>query len=513
VTDPNRRRRQVLRALSAAGLTVLAGCGDSGVTTESTSGAATSVSSTDGRGTDPATTVRTAVRTDDRTTRDDPSETTAEPTRDETTDATEEPVDPSVVAGLQRVAVPFDTATLDGLEPAVSDLADARVVGMGEATHGTREFQTARAALVRGLVADAGFRAVAFEENFGSLLRANEYVTHGEGTLAAAMAQFRDYLFRTETVRDLVEWLRAFNEGRPEDDRVGLYGVDVQNATDPTRWVRSYLQRVDPEYLETSAAAPLLEVAGWSIDRRSYDSDGVEVLFSLVESVRGRLQDHRAEYVAASSRAEWDLALRSVWTVEASARRGEAQQAGDSARERLLAGYEVREETMAANADWIQGFSPSEGVALWAHNSHVQRGTVDRGLDGEGSKTMGEFVADRLGAEYHPLVLTFGSGRFTARGRHGASVTQFTVEEPAPNAVATVLTQVDYPAFYVDFDAAAEDSEVAAWLEETNRIHRVGSVWGGEVDTVEIRPRTDADGLLFVRETTATTPLPADENG
>lgn len=502
MSGSNRYRRYVLRAVASVGLAALAGCGDGPAAPGTDEG------ESDGDREDGTTGRDTTGRT---TTENSAGGTTTDDGGgDTTTESGAETVDPSVVEGIERVAVPFETAeptgSLGGLEPVVADLADATVVGMGEATHGTREFQTVRARLVRGLVADAGFRAVAFEENFGRLQRTNEYVVDGEGTLDDAMTGFHDYLFGTETVRELLGWLRAFNDGQPRDDRVGVYGVDVQNATAPARRVQGYLERVDPAYLDTTEADPLTEVAGWSLDRASYDQGEVDRLFDLVETLRSRLQGHRDAYVAASSRAEWQLAVRSVWNVEASARRGEAQQEGDTAMEQLMAGYEVREETMAANATWIQRFAPGDGLALWAHNSHVQRGTIDRGRDGEESNTMGEFVADRLGSAYHPLVLTFGSGRLTARRRSGTTE-RFVVDDPAPDTLATVLSAVDHPSFYLDFDAVSEDSDVATWLDESHRIHRVGSVWGGDVDTVEIRPRTDADGLIFVRETTATAPL------
>jgi len=486
VSDSNSRRRHVLQALSAAGLTALVGCGGDGDTTNSTP-------PTNGG----ETTAGTAAGT--RQT-------------DSTPDDGDAAVDRSLVADIERVAVPFETAgptaSPGDLGRVAADFADARIVGLGEATHGTREFQTARARLVRALVTDAGFRAVAFEDNFGGLQRVDEFVTDGEGTLDDAMDGFHGYLFDTETVRELIGWLRSFNEGRPRDDRVGVYGIDVQNAALPAGRVRSYLARVDPGYLETTASDPLTRVAGWPVEQMSYGSAEVERLFGLVETLRTRLEGHRAEYVAASSRDDWELAMRSVRAVEESAERGEAQQAGDSARERLMAGYEVREETMAENAAWIAEFAPGDGLALWAHNSHVQRGRIDRGLDDETSKTMGEFVADHVGADYRVIVLTFGRGAFTAEDSGGVGT--FSAENPVSGSLAEVLVEVDHPAFYLDTDAGPGDSDIATWLDDTQRIHRVGSAWGGELETVRIRPRTDADGLLFVRETTATTPLLAD---
>ena len=491
--EPRTGRRRFLRAVSAAYLGSVAGCVGGG---------------------DDATPERTDLP--DRTVTDQPGDTVTEsgPTRSATDRRTDtrptatpggddRAVDPAVVAGIERRAVPIETVDPDasgGDRSAVASvLAEAGIVGMGEATHGTWEFQALRHRLVRTLVVEHGLRAVAFEDNFAGLRPADEYVRHGEGNLDAAMDAFGDYMFHTAEVRRLLAWLRWYNEGRPAGDRVGVYGVDMQTAGDAARRVRAYLREVDQEALD--AVDDRLTTVVESADN-TFDEAEVELLLDLATDLRSRLEDERAAYVSASSRAAWALAIRHTRVIEQSGLRGEAMLEGSNAREQLLEGFEVRERMMAENTSWVREFVGGP-VAFWAHNSHVKRGKRAEGPDGQPPPTQGEFLARAHGSDYYPLVLTFGSGSFTARHR-GGSLGQPEVDDPADGTVAEVCVEVDHPRFFVDFDAASADSDVAAWLGRTHGLHNVGLLWSGSVNVNEFEPRKDADGLVFVRETTPT---------
>lgn len=488
MTEPRPNRRRFLQALSAAGLGTVAGClgdGDEGTPAETTR-------TVSDRSPTPIATDR--EKSTDRRTDDTPTDTAGQ----------DDPgVDPSVVAGIERLAVPIegvDPDTSGGTVAAVTDvLADARIVGMGEATHGTWEFQALRHRLVRSLVANNGLRAVAFEDNFASLRPADQYVRHGQGDLDAAMDAFGDYVFHTAEVRRMLGWLRSYNQGLPTDERVGVYGLDMQTAGDAARRVRAYLRQVDRKYLD--AVDDRLTAVEAAADHQ-FDQLEVEKLLGVAEDLRSRLENSRATYVAASSRSEWQLARRHVRVIEQSGRWGEAQLSGSTAKEMLLEGFEVRERMMAENAGWVTEFVEGP-IAFWAHNTHVKRGRRAQGPDDGPPPTQGEFLARAYGAAYYPLLVTFGRGSFTARIQSGP-LGQPVVDESADGTVAELCVEVEHPRFFLDFEAATADADVANWLDRTHGLHNVGLVWDGSVDVNQFRPRADAEGLIFVGETTPT---------
>src|SRR5918997_3509500 len=117
--------------------------------------------------------------------------------------------------------------SMDGVRP-VDDLlelvGDARLVLLGEASHGTHEFYEIRAALTRRLIAERGFRGVAVEADWPAAARVNRYVQGAgdDGDAPAALGDFRRFprwMWRNGVIADLVEWMR----GRG----AGFYGLDL----------------------------------------------------------------------------------------------------------------------------------------------------------------------------------------------------------------------------------------------------------------------------------------------
>ncbi len=64
----------------------------------------------------------------------------------------------------------------DALAGALDDFSDARVVLLGESTHGTSEFYKARAVITRHLVTRHGFRIVAIEGDWPDAAELDRYV-------------------------------------------------------------------------------------------------------------------------------------------------------------------------------------------------------------------------------------------------------------------------------------------------------------------------------------------------
>src|SRR3954447_1229097 len=103
----------------------------------------------------------------------------------------------------------------------------ARVVLLGEATHGTADFYNVRAAITRRLIEHHGFSIVAVEADWPDANRVDRDVRHrGSGTYdQECFARFPTWMWRNEEVRQFVEWLRAHNEAITGDKRVEFRGL------------------------------------------------------------------------------------------------------------------------------------------------------------------------------------------------------------------------------------------------------------------------------------------------
>jgi erythromycin esterase len=131
---------------------------------------------------------------------------------------------PTVVAALDRTAHPLRTVEPGGdtrdLRPLDRMIADAEVVGIGEATHSSHDFFALKDRIFRHLVEKEGFRTFALEAPWSTGLRLDDYVVHGKGDPRRIMREEfqRDYLWwnNTDYLR-LVEWMRAYNVRHPAD--------------------------------------------------------------------------------------------------------------------------------------------------------------------------------------------------------------------------------------------------------------------------------------------------------
>ncbi|MBW8745261.1 MAG: protein-L-isoaspartate(D-aspartate) O-methyltransferase [Sphingomonas sp.] len=149
--------------------------------------------------------------------------------------------------------------------------ADARIVLLGEASHGTSEFYRARAAITRRLIEEHGFTIVAVEADWPDAAAIDRHVRHKPQAAEAepAFRRFPTWMWRNTDVDAFVGWLREHNAGLPRERMAGFYGLDLYNMNGSIRAVIDYLDRVDP-----AAAAVARERYGcltpWRSDPAAY---------------------------------------------------------------------------------------------------------------------------------------------------------------------------------------------------------------------------------------------------
>src|SRR3954462_2157159 len=137
------------------------------------------------------------------------------------------------------------------LDRLLEQVAAARIVLIGEASHGAHELNDLRGALTRKLIAGRGFAAGAIAGGWPEAIRVDRYV-RGQGhdeSAAAALAgfdRFPTWLWRNADVAAFVEWLAAGNGQRPADQRAGFYGLDLYSMYVAIRSLLSFLEDADP---------------------------------------------------------------------------------------------------------------------------------------------------------------------------------------------------------------------------------------------------------------------------
>jgi erythromycin esterase-like protein len=136
----------------------------------------------------------------------------------------------------------------EDLQPLKKVIGDARIVSLGEATHGTREFFQLKHRLLEFLATEMGFSIFSIEASMPESYRVNDFVLTGEGDPARLLKGMYFWTWNTEEVLDMILWIREFNQsGR---GKLEFTGFDMQTPTVAEAIVRRFVRANDPAYIE-----------------------------------------------------------------------------------------------------------------------------------------------------------------------------------------------------------------------------------------------------------------------
>ena len=274
--------------------------------------------------------------------------------------------------------------------------AQARVVLLGEASHGTSEFYRARAAITQRLVQAHGFRIVAVEADWPDAAVIDRYVRHLPPPAGAepAFERFPTWMWRNAEVDDFVGWLRAHNAGQPPGLRAGFHGLDLYSLHRSIRAVVDYLEGVDPE-LAGLARTHYGCLDAWARRPAEYGQLALHAGHAPCEapvlSMLRELLERRLELTARDGEHFRDAAqnARVVRNAEAYYRAMyRSSEASWNLRDTHM--FETLEHLLDAGG-------PDSRAVVWAHNSHIgDARQADMGRE-RGELNLGQLCRERFG--------------------------------------------------------------------------------------------------------------------
>jgi erythromycin esterase len=225
-------------------------------------------------------------------------------------------IDPLAVAWLKQNAIPFKTTQpgsgFDDLQPLKKIIGDARIVAIGQDSHGTHEFQEMNTRLVEFLVEEMGFSTFAMEAAMPESFRVNDYVQTGSGDPAQLLSGLHFWIWNTQEVLDMIKWMRAHNT-QPGASTVSFYGFDVPYSRLPMDNVIAYLKKVDPAAAEQ--ASSLYRCSDRDLPRPADDSAVLPFTQACTDNLQEAHDDllkQQAAYERLSSPEEFARALQNA---------------------------------------------------------------------------------------------------------------------------------------------------------------------------------------------------------
>jgi protein-L-isoaspartate(D-aspartate) O-methyltransferase len=277
---------------------------------------------------------------------------------------------PDVASLVRNAAEPLPDLDDPAFGPLFDRFTAARVVLLGEASHGTSEFYQARAAITRRLIAQHSFSIVAVEADWPDAAAVDRYVRHKAPRAEAERAfhRFPTWMWRNTDVDAFVRWLRAHNGPLSASKRTGFYGLDLYNLAGSIRGVLDYLDKVDPEAAEI-ARERYGCLMPWQNEPQTYGrmavSSGYAKCEAPVVQMLSDLLRKQLDYAAGDSEGFLDAVgnARLVRDAEAYYR---AMYFG------AAESWNLRDRHMFETLAHLLEFKGADAKAVvWAHNSHI----------------------------------------------------------------------------------------------------------------------------------------------
>lgn len=300
--------------------------------------------------------------------------------------------------------IPNDNSDLESFRAVAGD---ARIIALGETTHGTSEIFRLKQRLLAWSVQELGVRIFAIEDNQLVVERVNRYVLHGTGTSRGCMYGMFG-VWQTQEVHELIQWIRNYNILHP-DDPVYFTGFDMQNFAHPYDSLLRFVEMQDkpllPEIKNKLAGLAqsqlLFYTAGDSL-KSEWQRDAAAVC--------NLLEQRRNTWLAAATSHTDSLRIE------------KGIQHGNLIRQfvrMLYLGYQAlyRDSAMAENISWILAqHKPGTRMVVWAHDVHISRGEDPvKENNYYNGISMGSHLARKYGNHYKAFGMYSFSGFYRAQ--------------------------------------------------------------------------------------------------
>ena len=414
----------------------------------------------------------------------------------------------TLVKKIADAAEPFGSIETVDLGPLLERIGDARIVLLGEATHGTSEFYRMRERISRELIVKKGFRFIAIEGDWPDAARVDHYVRHREYPPSewTAFARFPTWMWRNNEVRDFVNWLRQHNAVTKLEARVAFHGLDLYSLYVSIRAVLNYLEQVDPEAAKV-ARQRYGCLTPWQGDPATYGHAALTGSYRTCEPhvVRAlkELLEKRVAYAGHDGERFFD-AVQNARLVTNAERYYRIMYYGSRAS------WNLRDEHMFTTLKSLLAFYGTASKAIvWAHNSHVgDSAATEMALRGE--HNIGHLCRQEFGDSAYLVGFGTNSGTVAAASDWDGPMEIKKVQPALPKSYEQLCHATGHPRFMLTLrDRANLIGEQGLGKPQFERA--IGVVYRPETERAShyfqaILPR-QFDEYIWFDETRAVTPF------
>ncbi|RPH59138.1 MAG: protein-L-isoaspartate(D-aspartate) O-methyltransferase, partial [Acidobacteria bacterium] len=379
----------------------------------------------------------------------------------------------------------FEVMASADLEPLLRRIGDARIVLLGEATHGTSEFYRMRERISRDLIERKGFSFIAIEGDWPDAARVDHYVRHAEYPPSewTAFARFPVWMWRNQEVREFVDWLRARNATMKPGNRVAFHGLDLYSLYNSIRSVLNYLDDVDPQSARV-ARERYGCLTPWQSDPATYGHAALTGAYQTCErevvTMLLDLMEKRQAYAEHDGERFLD-AVQNARLVANAERYYRIMYYGSRAS------WNLRDGHMFETLKTLLSFhGPASKAIVWAHNSHVGDSAATE-MSSRGEYNIGHLCRQEFGNAAYSIGFGTNSGTVAAASDWDGPMEVKAVRPAMSGSYERLCHDAGHPQFLLPLQRTIRSNLVEGLLKP--RLERaIGVIY---------RPKTELESHYF----------------
>lgn len=377
-------------------------------------------------------------------------------------------------------------------------LKDVQVVGMGETSHGAKEIFQMKHRMLEFLVKELGFNVFAIEASHIGCRAVNDYVLHGKGNSRDALSEQGFWVWDTEEVIDMIEWMRTYNKTVEDNKKIQFIGIDTQlvGLDSGYQTVSTFFNKTVPSK-EKEVNDLLL-----SLEDRKDILLKKDKIFNLLSY----LILNKAKLVHLSSLEEFNACESDLTTIAQSilVYDRELQKNTD---------YNIRDENMAQKTLEILNKNPNTKIMLWAHNMHVSKNLTDS-ANGY-PRPLGSALRQYLGNKYYAIGFSTNQGSFQAmdydrKEKKINGVIPFKFGPSDEGSLDWYFTKANKDILFIDFRNTTNPI-VQFFKKNYLKMHIAGATWSVNYSispSIKTKAAKSFDGMIFIKKTSGATQTP-----
>jgi protein-L-isoaspartate(D-aspartate) O-methyltransferase len=365
------------------------------------------------------------------------------------------------------------------LGPLLARIGDARVVLLGEATHGTSEFYAMRARITQELIRRKGFDVVAVEADWPDAARIDHYVRERDVPASEwrAFARFPTWMWRNREVQTFVEWLREENRSRPREGRVRFAGLDLYSLYNSIAEVLRYLDEADPRSAGL-ARERYACLTPWQTDPAAYGRAALSGAYRSCEhDVVRMLEALLGKYVEQGRRGD----ERFFDAVQNARLIADAETYYRIMYYGSHESWNLRDRHMFQTLETLLTFcGPASRAVVWEHNSHVGDARATE-MSARGELNVGELCRRRFGDAAYSVGFGTDHGTVAAASHWDGPLEIKTVLPSVEKSYERLCHESGVPAFLLPLRSTL-DPELRTALFEPRLERAIGVIYRPETE-------------------------------